>query len=99
MAIFTFSPATNPPVSILASHLTPKSNRLISVMADNAITVFPHACTRPLYTASRTTGFVTPRMVRSPAILYVASPVFENELLLNVISGYFAASRKSGDLR
>src|SRR5712671_2265279 len=67
-SIFTLSPTRNPPVSSAAFHGRPKSFRLILVVAEAPILAFPKgsvvsadgACT------FRTTGLVTPCIVRSP---------------------------------
>ncbi len=47
----------------------------------------------------RTTGLVTPWIERSPATSKVVSPVFFQEVLLNVMVANCAASKKSGVLR
>src|SRR5438105_15243199 len=44
-------------------------------------------------------GCVWQCMVRSPETLYLSPPAFSTLVDLNVMSGHFAASKKSGDLR
>src|SRR5438876_1233419 len=44
-------------------------------------------------------GCVWQCMVRSPVTLYLSSPAFSTLVDLKVMSGHFAASKKSGDLR
>ena len=48
---------------------------------------------------SKTTGLVTPWIVRSPAILNLPLPAGSTEVDLNVNVGYFATSKKSGLFR
>src|SRR5580700_11385020 len=81
--------------------VTPKSERLMTVVASKpavcALTT-PGISKRPilLTLASSVTGLVTPCTVRSPVILRPFSPVFSILVLLNVIVGYLAESKKSG---
>ncbi len=76
---------------------TPKAERSNEVVAlkpiDCALVI---GCSPCLFnTASKTTGFVTFLMVKSPVILYLFAPTACTFVLLNVMVGYFAASKKS----
>src|SRR6266436_1809168 len=77
IVIVTSSPTTHPPLSILAFHFTPKSCRLILVVAFAATLRLPHGSftgdVGP--STSSTTFFVTPSIVSPPLTLsFTASP-------------------------
>ena len=72
--IFTWSPTTTPPASMAPFQFTPKSLRLIFVVAVKPARSPPQgSLARPSNSTSRTTGFVTSRMVRSP-VSFHSSP-------------------------
>src|SRR6266478_3136752 len=64
----TASPTSRPPASRAAFQVRPKSFRLIRVVAESPIRVFPHGsfCAGLGPSTSKTTFRVTPRIVRSP---------------------------------
>src|SRR5437016_360076 len=74
--IVTASPTSRPPASKAAFQVRPKSFRLIRVVAESPIRVFPHGsfCAGLGPSTSKTTFRVTPRIVRSP--LTFSSPQY-----------------------
>src|SRR5262249_18360706 len=67
----TSSPTITPPASMVRFQFSPKSLRLILVVAVRPRTVFPPATLSGVYSTFTTTGRVTPWMVRSPSALRV----------------------------
>src|SRR5436190_1182227 len=67
--IVTASPTSRPPASKAAFQVRPKSFRLIRVVAESPIRVFPHGsfCAGLGPSTSKTTFRVTPRIVRKYA--------------------------------
>src|SRR6266436_5625084 len=89
MMMETSSPTTPPPLSRVAFHFTPKSWRLILVVAVAALRVLPQGsfigAVGP--STSSTTSLVVPRMVRSPVTLSLPGAICSTLLDLNVIEG------------
>src|SRR6266850_234942 len=89
MMMDTSSPTTTPPLSRVAFHFTPKSWRLILVLAVAALRVFPQGSLRGAVgpSTSRTTSLVVPRMVRSPVTLSLPGATCSTFLDLKVMEG------------
>src|SRR5579863_291019 len=99
--MWTSLPTSQPPVSRAAFQFRPKSLRLILPLAEMPMRVLPQGS---LFGAvgpstSNVTGLVTPCTVRSPVTRYSASPLRSTFVDLNVIWGYFSASKKSALFR
>ena len=78
----------------------PKSFRLRVVVASKPALSLPiWSLMSPRKPTASTTGFVTPCMVRSPATSNASFPFGVTFVLLKVISGNFATSKKSGERR
>jgi hypothetical protein len=98
-SIFTSSPTSTPPASRAWFQPRPYSLRLILPCASKPMRWLPHgSLPRPSNVVVRVTSRVVPWTVRLPYVVN-ASPVPSKRVLLNVIAGYFSASRKSADLR
>src|SRR5271155_4393312 len=78
--------------------LTPKSWRLILAVAEVPIRRLPHGSFIGAEgtSASRTTSFVTPCIVRSPVTFSFPSPAPSTFFETKVMVGYFCTSRKFG---
>ena len=93
--MLTLSPTSSLPPSSGMLKSTPKSLRLISVVASKPMRWPPHgSVSRPRNSTSSSTGRVTPLMVSSPL-----AEVPSNEVELNVIGPVFSPSKKSADRR
>ena len=92
----TSSPTRMPPVSSAAFQVSPKSLRLIFVVADNPRRVFPQGRRgRSRNVKSHVTLRVTPRMVSSPVTANSPSPARLMRVDLNDRFGNFSTCRKS----
>src|SRR5579875_1204080 len=101
-SIFTSSPKAASPLLSVPFQFRPKSLRLIVVVAVNPRTSdLPSmsTCSLPGASIVSVTGFVTPCSVRSPVTRYPPAPFCFTPVLLNVIVGYFATSKKSALFR
>src|SRR5713101_4842954 len=97
----TASPTSRPPASRAAFQVRPKSFRLIRVVAESPIRVFPHGsfCAGLGPSTSKTTFRVTPRIVRSPLAFSSPSGFFDMDVELKVKSGWFSTWKKSALFR
>src|SRR5467141_2171771 len=95
MMMETSSPTTTPPLSKVAFHFTPKSWRLILVVALAAVRVLPQGSFMGAVgpSTSRTTSLVVPRMVRSPVTLSLPGATCSTFLDLKVMVGKCATSK------
>ena len=86
--------------STVAFQLTPKSLRLSLPVTSKPVFWPPRpSLVKPFAVTVSVTGFVTPRIVRSPVTSYASLPFAAIFVDLNVISGNFAVSKKSAELR
>ena len=90
-----------PPASSALFQLMPQSLRSSLPVAITPLTVRPYGSLIEADGPStiRTTGFVTPCMVRSPVTLNLLLAAFSILVDLKVSAGNLAASKKSGDFR
>src|SRR6266850_6577240 len=95
MTMETSSATTTPPLSRVAFHFTPKSWRLILVVALAAVRVLPQGSFTGAVgpSTSSTTSLVVPRMVRSPVTLSFPGAACSTFLDLNVMVGKWATSK------
>src|SRR5262249_45237085 len=98
--IVTLSSTITPPLSSVLFQLMPQSLRFTVVVAAKPA-LLPHdwpstlTADEPRNSASNVTDLVTPRMVRSPVILYLFLPLFTIFVLLKDRIGFFSPSKKS----
>ena len=97
---FTSSPTSIPPVSRALFQTRPKSFRLSVTAVSRPIFSLPKgSLPSPSSVTGSVTDFVTPRMVRSPVTRKLSLPLALTDVLLKLIVGLFATSKKSAERR